>query len=59
MTQGKMTDGEIEELIKVASAFGTRTYVEIVPSILTELLRLRRKLRELEIEQATRSAANV
>lgn len=51
-----MTDSEIEGLIKVASLVGTRSYVEIVPIILTELLRLRRKLRDLEIEQATRSA---
>jgi hypothetical protein len=52
-----LTDLEIEEMIKVSSVVGTRSYVEVVPAILAELLRLRRKVRETEIERATEAVA--
>jgi hypothetical protein len=52
-----MTDDEIEELIKVATLVGTRSYAEIVPVILAEILRLRRDLRSIAIERATDAAS--
>jgi len=54
-----VTDDEIEELIKVATLVGTRSYAEIVPVILAELLRLRRNLREIETERATDAASRL
>jgi hypothetical protein len=52
-----VTDDEFEELIERASVAGVPSYPEVVPKLLREVLRLRRKLREMETRQATVDAA--
>jgi hypothetical protein len=47
-----VTDDEFEELIERASVAGVPSYPEVVPKLLREVLRLRRKLREMETRQS-------
>lgn len=52
-----MTELEIKELVQTSALEGTRSYPKVIPKILAELLALRRKIKEMEIERATDVAA--